>query len=233
MASLASPASSASAGGTATTGGAAAASFGSSLSAEQVAAAAAAATSTSTASSTLDLSLNKSRALPDVNLSAFAFLFAELVKHSYTRVTKIADLESKLARAGKAVGYRVLELETFRQRRGRRDKKIIPMLQFVTGPCWKSLFGKEADALQASADEDGVYMIYEAKPCTNKYISVPANLGGNRALNVAAYIGGIIAGILTGAGFAAAVQTLLAEDGRTAFVVTFEAEVVARDKLVN
>lgn len=181
---------------------------------------------------TFDLSLNKSRVLPEVNLSAFSFLFSELVKHSYSRVTKISDLENKLDRVGRSVGYKVLELETFRQRRGRRDKKIIPMLQFVTGPCWKSLFGKEADALQASADEEGVYMIYEAKPCTNRYISVPANLGGDRALNVASYIGGIIAGILTGAGFTASVQTLLAEDGRTAFVVTFEPDVVARDKLV-
>ena len=60
-----------------------------------------------------------------------------------------------------------------------------------------------------------------------------ARCDGNCALNVAAYIGGIVEGILTGAGFAAAVQTLLAEDGRTAFVVTFEAEVVARNKLVN
>ena len=107
------------------------------------------------------------------------------------------------------------------------------MPQFVTGPRWKSPFGKEADALQASADEEGVYMIYEAKPCTNKYISVPANLGGDRALNVAAYIGGIVAGILTAAGFAAGVQTLLAEDGRTAFVITFEDHVVERDKLSN
>ena len=196
-------------------------------------AAAAIASAAKAKSSTLDLSLNRSRVLPEVNLSAFSLLFAELVKHSYARVTKISDLENKLASAGKAVGYRVLELETFRNRRGRRDKKIIPMLQFVTGPCWKSLFGKEEDALQASADEEGVYMIYEAKPCTNKYISVPANLGGDRALNVAAYIGGIVAGILTAAGFAAGVQTLLAEDGRTAFVITFEDHVVERDKLSN
>ena len=145
---------------------------GSSFSAAQVAAAAASSGGTRT-SSTLDLSLNRSRALPEVNLSAFSFLFAELVKHSYTRVTKIADLESKLARAGKSVGYRVLELETFRHRRGRRDKKIIPMLQFVTGPCWKSLFGKEADALQASADEEGVYMIYEAKPVSYTHLTLP------------------------------------------------------------
>ena len=46
-------------------------------------------------------------------------------------------------------------------------------------------------------------------------------------------IGGIVAGILTAAGFAAGVQTLLAEDGRTAFVITFEDHVVERDKLSN
>ncbi len=187
---------------------------------------------TATTSALLDTSLSKSRTHPEVSLSAFAFLFAELVGHSYNRVTQVPDLERKLEQVGRGVGRRVLELVCFRERRGRREKKIIPMLQFVTGPCWKTLFGKDADSLQASADEDGVYMIYEADPVTNRFISVPANLGGNRSLNVAAYIGGIIGGVLGAAGFPASVQAILAEDGRTAFVITFEAHVVARDKTI-
>jgi hypothetical protein len=181
----------------------------------------------------LDATLNKSRTHPVVNLSAFAFLFAELIKHSQHNCKKITDLERKLEQAGHSVGYRVLELVCFRERRGRRDKKIIPMLQFVTNNCWKCLFGKEADSLQASADEDGQYMIFEAEPVTNKFVSVPTNLGGARSLNCAAYIAGIIGGILTGAGFTTeSVQALFAEDGRTVFVIKFDPDVIARDKLV-
>tara|TARA_B100000795_G_C22565461_1_gene347974 strand:+ start:70 stop:675 length:606 start_codon:yes stop_codon:yes gene_type:complete len=187
----------------------------------------------SSSSRILDSSLTKSRTHPVVNLSAFAFLFAELVKHSQHHCKKITDLERKLEQAGHSVGYRVLELVAFRERRGRRDKKIIPMLQFVTTNCWKTLFGKEADSLQASAEEDGQYMIFEAEPVTNKFVSVPSSLGGARSLNCASYIAGIIGGILTGAGFTTeSVQALFAEDGRTVFVIKFDADVIARDKLV-
>ena len=184
----------------------------------------------STSSTLLDAPLAKSKTHPVVNLSAFAFLFAELVKHSQHRAKKITDLEQKLEQAGYSVGYRVLELVCYRERRGRRDNKIIPMLQFVTNNCWKCLFGKEADSLQASAEEDGVYYIYEAEPVTNQFVSVPSN---NTGLNCAAYIAGIISGILTGAGFTTtSVQALFAEDQRTVFVIKFEPEVIARDKLL-
>ena len=41
-------------------------------------------------------------------------------------------------------------------------------------------------------------MIYETAPVTNQYISVPPDLGH---LNCAAYIAGVVAGILDGANF--------------------------------
>ena len=41
-------------------------------------------------------------------------------------------------------------------------------------------------------------MIYETAPVTNQYISVPPDLGH---LNCAAYIAGVVAGILHGANF--------------------------------
>ncbi|KAB2040881.1 hypothetical protein ES319_D02G113000v1 [Gossypium barbadense] len=45
-----------------------------------------------------------------VSLSAFAFLFSELVQYNQTRVDNIAELERRLEDAGYAVGARVLEL---------------------------------------------------------------------------------------------------------------------------
>ncbi|EXB83838.1 hypothetical protein L484_023444 [Morus notabilis] len=45
-----------------------------------------------------------------VSLSAFAFLFSELVQYNQTQVDNIAELEQRLEDAGYAVGARVLEL---------------------------------------------------------------------------------------------------------------------------
>jgi hypothetical protein len=76
--------------------------------------------------------------------------------------------------------------------------------------CWKSLFGKNADALEKSAENENEYMIKEMDPVTNKFVSVPAELG---KLNCAAYIAGIISGILEGTGHPAAVSAHTIEDG--------------------
>ncbi|EER99932.2 hypothetical protein BDA96_02G445900 [Sorghum bicolor] len=58
-----------------------------------------------------------------VSLSAFAFLFSELVQYNQTQVDNITELERRLEDAGYAVGARVLELlchtEKETQRRGR------------------------------------------------------------------------------------------------------------------
>ncbi|KAG4149983.1 hypothetical protein ERO13_D05G367100v2 [Gossypium hirsutum] len=51
-----------------------------------------------------------SKGKQEVSLSAFAFLFSELVQYNQTRVDNIAELERRLEDAGYAVGARVLEL---------------------------------------------------------------------------------------------------------------------------
>ena len=53
-----------------------------------------------------------------------------------------------------------------------------------------------------STEQDRVYMIRDNNPLTNKFISVPSDYG---QLNCAAYIGGIIHGVLDSAGFPASV----------------------------
>ena len=178
----------------------------------------------------LDMSLSKSRVLPEISLSAFSFIFAELVAHCHSRVTKLSDLQSKLEDAGHNIGTKVLELVCFRERRGRRDIRIVSMLQFITGPCWKMLFGKSADALEKSTGADpGEYMIYEAEPVTNKFISIPPEFG---SLNIASFIAGIIRGILTPAGYPATVRAMTAEDGNTVFLINFEPHIVERENML-
>ncbi|PPR87248.1 hypothetical protein GOBAR_AA33450 [Gossypium barbadense] len=51
-----------------------------------------------------------SKGKQEVSLSAFTFLFSELVQYNQTRVDNIAELERRLEDAGYAVGARVLEL---------------------------------------------------------------------------------------------------------------------------
>ena len=71
------------------------------------------------------------------------------------------------------------------------------VLQFVSSQCWKALFNKPADSLERSIDHADEYMIVDYTPLTSTYI----RLGSG----VDAYISGIIAGILAGAGFPARV----------------------------
>ena len=44
------------------------------------------------------------------------------------------------------------------------------MLQFIHNNVWKMLFGKQADGLQKSTDDEDEYRIIENSPITNRYI---------------------------------------------------------------
>ena len=76
------------------------------------------------------------------------------------------------------------------------------ILQFISSTVWKALFGKAADSLERSIDHIDEFMIVEHDPITSTFISVPTDLG---QFSADAYISGIIAGILEGAGFPARV----------------------------
>lgn len=77
------------------------------------------------------------------------------------------------------------------------------ILQFVSSSVWKSLFDKPADSLERSMDRDDEFMIVDYEPLTSAYCSVPADYSGQ--LSADAYISGMVAGILAGAGFGARV----------------------------
>lgn len=62
----------------------------------------------------------------------------------------------------------------------------------------QSFFGREADKLEHSNDDDSTYYIIEKEPLVNKFISVPKTNGN---LNCAIFVGGIIEGILNSSGF--------------------------------
>ncbi|KAG1366610.1 hypothetical protein COCNU_13G004000 [Cocos nucifera] len=104
-----------------------------------------------------------SRGRQEVSLSAFAFLFSELVQYNQTRVDNIAELERRLEDAGYAVGARVLELLCHRE--------------------------KVADSLEKGTEHEDEYMISEKELLVNRFISIPKDMG---TFNCGAFVAGIV-----------------------------------------
>lgn len=60
------------------------------------------------------------------------------------------------------------------------------------------MFGKEADKLEHSNDDENTYYLMEKEPIVNKFISVPRDKG---SLNCAVFVAGIVESVLVGTGF--------------------------------
>ncbi|CAF2137230.1 unnamed protein product [Brassica rapa] len=151
-------------------------------------------------SNVLDKPLSKGK--QEVSLSAFAFLFSELVQYNQTQVDNIAELERRLEDAGYAVGARVLELLCNREKGNRRETRLLGILSFVHSTVWKVLFGKVADSLEKGTEHEDEYMISEKELLVNRFISIPKDMG---TFNCGAFVAGIVKGVLDNAGFPAVV----------------------------
>jgi hypothetical protein len=173
-------------------------------------------------SNSLDAAIS-ARPQREVSLSAFAFLFSEIVNYSQNRSLSVDDMQRRLEHAGRGVGHKMLELQCWREKQGKLDGKRInkreDLLTFISTNMWKAMFGKSADSLERSTNSEEEYMIYEAGPITNQFISVPADMGN---FNCAAYLAGIISGMLESANFPAkvtAVDTTTGDEGGAASTV--------------
>eukprot|EP00978_Attheya_sp_CCMP212_P003548 scaffold7454_cov53-Attheya_sp.AAC.4 len=187
----------------------------------------------------------------NVSLSAFAYLYSELVQYHQGRVTSISELERRLESAGYGVGLKISKdgdiVPAQRIRYAKRETRLMSILHFVSSSVWKALFGKAADSLERSIDHADEFMIVDYEPITSTFVSVPSDFG---QLSVDAYISGIIAGVLDGAGFTArvtahsvtmeegekpvstsssAASTPLPRKEKAVFLVKFAQEVLARD----
>jgi len=134
-----------------------------------------------------------------VSLSAFALLYSELVQYHQNRVSNISELERRLESCGYGIGFKVLELLAYRSRETKRETRIMSILQFISTTVWKHLFGKGADSLERAIDNVDEYMIFDNNPITSTFLST-------HQISADAYISGIVAGILEGAGFTARVS---------------------------
>ena len=151
-----------------------------------------------------------------VALSTFSYVFSEIVQYQTTKIRSAAELETNLEKMGKDLGKRVLDALFHRDRLTKRELTEVGILKFISTTAWKALWGKEADSLERSNDREDEYMVVDSAPLVNQFVSVPANLG---ALDCAALMAGVIAGILDGAFFAAKCTAHPREEGGTVFLI--------------
>ena len=162
-------------------------------------------------------------------ITTFSFLFGEIVQYISTKYVNDKDfnLEEKLSCLGYPIGEKVLELCAAREKNFKRETKIVSMLQFIHNKIWTMLFGKQADGLQKSTDDEDEYRIIENSPITNRYIPYQKDQS-----NCAAFIGGIIEGILNSANFRCKVSTYFYDiEGiiKTYYIIKFDHDVILSD----
>lgn len=176
-----------------------------------------------------DRNLNKTR-LNETSMSGFAFLFSEMLQYAQKQVSGISDLERRLNDFGYRVGWRMHELIVWREKNPKREIRLLGVLYFVHTNVWKALFGKAADGLEKSTENEDEYMIYDNDPVVSRYISIPKDLS---QLNCAAFVAGIVEAVLAGYLFPARVtaHSVPSETHpqRTVILVKFEPEVIKRE----
>mmetsp|Transcript_118530 Transcript_118530/g.221455 ORF Transcript_118530/g.221455 Transcript_118530/m.221455 type:complete len:190 (-) Transcript_118530:24-593(-) len=166
----------------------------------------------------------------DVSLSAFAFLFSEVVDYCLKKVSAMQELEDRLHELGMPIGARVLEVYVCRENRNRRETRLLPMMNFIAGTVWKQLFGHAADLLKGQ-DHENEYMLNDKALVVNRFISVPRDFG---SVNCGAYVAGIVEGILRAAEFPAKATAHTVEEpgggSSTTILVRFDESVMARER---
>lgn len=133
-----------------------------------------------------------------VSLSVLSLIFSEMVQYQTKKICNAIDFQLTLEHVGRTIGTRVLEMFCYRDRLTKREQGVISILQFISTSCWKVLFGKAADSLERSTENENEYMIVDTEPMTNHFVSIPNYLGH---LNCAAFLAGIVVGILESAKF--------------------------------
>ncbi|KAG0206049.1 TRAPP subunit trs31 [Mortierella sp. GBA30] len=183
-----------------------------------------------TTTNILERHLNKTRGM-EVSVNAFAFLFSEMLQYTQKRVNGIQDLERKLNELGYRVGIRALDLLVWREKNSKRETRVLGMLYFIHTTVWKTLFGKQADSLEKSTENEDEYMISDNDPMVSKFISIPKDVS---QLNCGAFMAGIVEAIMDGCQFPSRVtaHTVPIEGYplRTTILIKLDREVLDREE---
>ncbi|KAH7104181.1 TRAPP I complex [Auriculariales sp. MPI-PUGE-AT-0066] len=184
-----------------------------------------------------DRNLNKTRQ-SEVALSAYAFLFSEMIQYTLKRVTGVPDLEKRLNVLGYRVGTRMLELMSFRtessSKAPKREIRLVPALMLIHTQFWRAAFGRPADAIEKSIEKADEYMIIDNDPAITRHISVPKDMG---ALNCSAITAGMVEAVLDGLGFPARVTAHTvptdAHPQRTTILIKLDKSVMEREEVMK
>lgn len=134
-----------------------------------------------------------------MSLSAYAFLFSEIVQYSQKKVSGVNDLERRLSTLGYRIGTRVFELMSWRSEAAskapKRETRFLPALMLIHTQVWRAVFAKPADAIEKSVENEDEYMIIDNEPVIERYISVPKDMGGMSCSSLTA---GIVEAVLDG-----------------------------------
>ncbi|KAF8538149.1 NO signaling/Golgi transport ligand-binding domain-containing protein [Trichophaea hybrida] len=171
----------------------------------------------------------------ELSKASFSFLFSEMIQYAQKQVSGIQDLEKKLNQQGYSIGQRLLELLLHREgRSAKREVRVLGILQFVAQTLYRHLFGKPADGLEKSRENEDEYMLIDHDPAVNSYISVPREMS---QLNCAAFVAGIIEAVLDGSLFPSRVTAHSVPTDqfpmKTVFLIKFDESVLEREAILQ
>ncbi|KAL6049086.1 Trafficking protein particle complex subunit 5 [Balamuthia mandrillaris] len=170
-----------------------------------------------------------SKGKKEVTLSAFGYLFSELVSYTRARHNDVNGMEDKLAEIGYPIGERVLELVSYREKNFKRETELQKFLRFICENVWKSLFGKPA-VLGRFPTKENEYTITPSEDddaTVNKFVSVPKDY---ESMNCAAFVAGMIKGMLESAGFTTESVVAYYLEEKTVFWMRVDQHVIDREK---
>ncbi|KAH8917219.1 TRAPP I complex [Atractiella rhizophila] len=164
-----------------------------------------------------DRPINKTKN-SEVALSAWEFWFSEIVQYTQGRVAGIADFEKKLNTLGYRVGLSLVELYPLRDSLHSssssstsylsrsapptRILRLLPLLSYIHTTLYRHLFGRAADSLEKSTDNEDEYMLGDNNPTLTRSINVPREMS---QLCCMAFVAGIVEAFMDGMGFPARV----------------------------
>lgn len=121
-------------------------------------------------------------------------------QHNISLLTVLHLSLCRLDKVGFEVGFRVLELLSYREKQLKRKPEVLDILKFIHSVAWPYMFGKTADDLQQANAADDEYMISDSDLLVNKYISIPKSYS---TFVPGSIVAGMVRGILDAAGFSA------------------------------
>ena len=140
-----------------------------------------------------------------ITKAAFALLFSEMVQYCHQKAGTLDDFSRQLQQMGYPIGCTILEVIPQCSSNMKRQTSIVNMLIAIKEKVWPFLFGYQAHELEQQTENANCYMLYDYQPMVTQFISYPQDLKNH--FSCCSFVGGIIEGILTSAGYPCQVST--------------------------